>query len=133
MWYTLSGQIPGPGRVPPPTTYQKSVHAEAYIAEQQRRLDLIIFRLKYLKGVYERMLKETPYWMVYPEPVDVAVRRMFRQRYLREILLKIQDGYVYIVYGRADQISEFKNLVRWYYENILKPWELYSLVERYRY
>ena len=55
MWYTLSGQIPGPGRTPPPKTYQKSVHPEAYIAEQQRKLDLIIFRLKYLPVYYCRV------------------------------------------------------------------------------
>ena len=127
MWYDLSGRIPGPGRVPPPTKYQKTVNPEAYIADRQKELWRIILRLEYLQRQYRAVeWRDSPDWWRRNQAKWALYHA--RKDHLREIIMLIQEGYVLIVYGRRDQIERFRSVVKWFFNHILKPWELYSIV-----
>jgi len=131
MWYDLSREVPGPGQAPPPTIYQKSVSPDAYIAERQKELDRIISELVNIRKESMRVRKywDPRYgrWFFVREELGKFVKK-----WAKRIILLIQAGYVLIVYGRPEQIEEFRNLVDYFYEEILKPWEVFSLIYRER-
>ncbi|RKX61371.1 MAG: hypothetical protein DRP29_00560 [Thermodesulfobacteriota bacterium] len=128
MWYDLSGRIPGPGRVPPPVKYQKTINPDAYIADKQRELWRIILRLEYLQSRYRGVEQlDSPDWRA-REDAKWLLRHARKYR-MMEIIMLIQEGYVLIVYGTRDQIERFRAVVKWFYGYIIKPWELFSFVK----